>query len=47
MEGPGISLFQGSESLQLNTSKQRLEEDEEQEDLKRRNKEVEETNKII
>ncbi|XP_035726359.1 centromere-associated protein E-like [Vespa mandarinia] len=40
MEGPGISLFQGSESLQLNTSKQRLEEDEEQEDLKRRNEEI-------
>ncbi|KAK2587256.1 hypothetical protein KPH14_002993 [Odynerus spinipes] len=40
MEGPGISLFQGSEGLQLNTSKQRLEEDEEQEDLKRRNEEI-------
>ncbi|XP_076749974.1 uncharacterized protein LOC143422886 isoform X2 [Xylocopa sonorina] len=40
MEGPGLSLFQGSESIQLNTSAQGLEEDEEQEDIKRRNKEI-------
>lgn len=40
MEGPGLSLFQGSESIRLNTSTQGLEEDEEQEDIKRRNKEV-------
>ncbi|XP_072750863.1 uncharacterized protein [Anoplolepis gracilipes] len=36
--GPGLSLFQGSESIQLNT--QRLEEDEEQEDKKRREGEL-------
>ncbi|XP_017880531.1 centrosomal protein of 152 kDa isoform X2 [Ceratina calcarata] len=40
MEGPGLSLFQGSESIRLNTSTQGLEEDEEQEDIKRRNKEI-------
>ncbi|OAD54502.1 hypothetical protein WN48_06691, partial [Eufriesea mexicana] len=40
MEGPGLSLFQGSESICLNTSTQGLEEDEEQEDIKRRNKEI-------
>ncbi|XP_076650675.1 uncharacterized protein LOC143357887 isoform X2 [Halictus rubicundus] len=40
MEGPGLSLFQGSESIQLNTSTQGLEEDEEQEDIERRNKEI-------
>lgn len=40
MEGPGLSLFQGSESIQLNTNTQGLEEDEEQEDIERRNKEV-------
>lgn len=38
--GPGLSLFQGSESIQLNTVAQRLEEDEEQEDKKRREGEV-------
>jgi len=38
--GPGLSLFQGSESIQLNTAAQRLEEDEEQEDKKRREEEV-------
>lgn len=38
--GPGLSLFQGSESIQLNTVTQRLEEDEEQEDKKRREGEV-------
>ncbi|XP_076300857.1 uncharacterized protein LOC143219010 isoform X2 [Lasioglossum baleicum] len=42
MEGPGLSLFQGSESIQLNTSTQRLEEDEEQEDIEQRNKEIKE-----
>ncbi|CAK9818693.1 Centrosomal protein of 152 kDa [Anthophora plagiata] len=40
MEGPSLSLFQGSESIRLNTSTQGLEEDEEQEDIKRRNKEI-------
>ncbi|XP_046601871.1 centrosomal protein of 152 kDa-like isoform X2 [Neodiprion lecontei] len=40
MEGPGISLFQGSDSIQLNTTAQRQEEDEEQEDIKRRNEEI-------
>ncbi|XP_076221585.1 uncharacterized protein LOC116428549 [Nomia melanderi] len=40
MEGPGLSLFQGSESIQLNTNTQGLEEDEEQEDIERRNKEI-------
>ncbi|XP_076176249.1 uncharacterized protein LOC143151220 isoform X2 [Ptiloglossa arizonensis] len=40
MEGPGLSLFQGSESIRLNTNTQGLEEDEEQEDIKRRNKEI-------
>lgn len=39
MEDPGLSLFQGSE-IQLNTNTQGLEEDEEQEDAKRRDKEV-------
>ena len=36
--GPGLSLFQGSDSIQLNT--QGLEEDEEQEDKRRLNEEV-------
>ncbi|XP_053974384.1 centrosomal protein of 152 kDa-like isoform X2 [Hylaeus volcanicus] len=40
MEGPGLSLFQGSESIRLNASTQGLEEDEEQEDIKRRNMEI-------
>lgn len=40
MEGPGLSLFLGSENIQLNTNTQDLEEDEEQEDAKQRNKEV-------
>ncbi|XP_012216958.1 putative leucine-rich repeat-containing protein DDB_G0290503 isoform X2 [Linepithema humile] len=38
--GPGLSLFQGSDSIQLNTATQRLEEDEEQEDKKRRDEEL-------
>lgn len=38
--GPGLSLFQGSDSIQLNAAAQRLEEDEEQEDKKRRDEEV-------
>ncbi|XP_077261006.1 uncharacterized protein LOC143896817 isoform X1 [Temnothorax americanus] len=38
--GPGLSLFQGSESIQLNTVAQRLEEDEEQEDKRRLNEEI-------
>jgi len=37
--GPGLSLFQGSESIQLNAV-QGLEEDEEQEDKRRLNEEV-------
>jgi hypothetical protein len=40
MENPGMSIFQGSEGLQLDTSLQHLEEDEAEEDQKRRNKEV-------
>lgn len=40
MEAPGLSLFQGSDSIQLDASNQRSEEDEEQEDFKRRNEEV-------
>ncbi|XP_071862935.1 uncharacterized protein isoform X1 [Bombus fervidus] len=40
MEGPGLSLFLGSENIQLNTNIQDLEEDEEQEDAKQRNKEI-------
>lgn len=41
MEAPGLSLFQGSESIQIGTnSNQVQEEDEEQEELKRRNEEV-------
>ncbi|KYN34657.1 hypothetical protein ALC56_11146 [Trachymyrmex septentrionalis] len=36
--GPGLSLFQGSDSIQLNT--QGLEEDEEQEDKRRLNEEI-------
>lgn len=38
--GPGLSLFQGSESIQLNAVTQGLEEDEEQEDKRRLNEEV-------
>lgn len=38
--GPGLSLFQGSESIQLNAVAQGLEEDEEQEDKRRLNEEV-------
>jgi hypothetical protein len=37
---PVMSIFQGSEDLQLNTSLQHLEEDEAEEDQERRNKEV-------
>jgi hypothetical protein len=40
MEHPGMSIFQGSEDLQLDESFQHLEEDEAEEDQKRRNKEV-------
>ena len=40
MEGPSLSLFLGSENIQLNTNTQGLEEDEEQEDAKQRSKEV-------
>ncbi|GAB1862967.1 Centrosomal protein of 152 kDa [Camponotus japonicus] len=38
--GPGLSLFQGTESIQLNTVAQRLEEEEEQEDKRRREGEL-------
>lgn len=38
--GPGLSLFQGSDNIQLNAATQGHEEDEEQEDIKRRDKEV-------
>jgi len=38
--GPGLSLFQGSDSIQLNTMTQGFEEDEEQEDKRRLNEEV-------
>lgn len=41
MEGPGMSLFQGAGSIHINNSAQdRLEEQEELEDQKRRNEEV-------
>lgn len=41
MEGPGMSLFQGASSIHINNSAQdRLEEQEEIEDQKRRNEEV-------
>ncbi|XP_043282129.1 centrosomal protein of 152 kDa isoform X2 [Venturia canescens] len=40
MEAPGLSLFQGSDSIQLNSNTQRQQEEEEQEDLKRRNEEI-------
>ncbi|KYN16182.1 PREDICTED: protein MLP1-like [Trachymyrmex cornetzi] len=38
--GPGLSLFQGSDSIHLNTVTQGLEEDEEQEDKRRLNEEI-------
>jgi hypothetical protein len=37
---PVVSMFQGSEDLQLDTSLQHFEEDEAEEDQKRRNMEV-------
>lgn len=41
MDIPGLSLFQGAESLQLNNStQQRIEEQDALEDQKRRNEEV-------
>lgn len=41
MDGPGMSLFQGAASIHINNSAQdRLEEQEEIEDQKRRNEEV-------
>lgn len=41
MEGPGMSLFQGAASIHINNSAQdRLEEQEELEDQKRRDQEV-------
>jgi hypothetical protein len=39
MERPGMSIFEGFDGLQLDTSVQHLEDDEAEED-KRRNKEV-------
>jgi hypothetical protein len=40
MEHPAVSIFQGSEGLNLDTSVQHLEEKEADEDQKQRNKEV-------
>ncbi|XP_034951220.1 putative leucine-rich repeat-containing protein DDB_G0290503 [Chelonus insularis] len=40
MEAPGMSLFQGSGSIQINAASHGLEEDEEQQDFQRRNKEL-------
>lgn len=41
MDVPGLSLFQGAESIKLNTStQQRIEEEDALEDQKRRNEEV-------
>ena len=40
MNTPGVSLFQGAESIKINTSLERAEEEEEKEDQRRRNEEV-------
>lgn len=40
MDGQGLSLFQGAESIRLDTSAQRIEEEEAFEDQKRRNEEL-------
>lgn len=40
MDGQGLSIFQGAESIRLDTSAQRLEEEEALEDQKRRNEEL-------
>ncbi|XP_066590213.1 putative leucine-rich repeat-containing protein DDB_G0290503 isoform X2 [Prorops nasuta] len=40
MEAPGLSLFQGSDAIQLNADVQRLEEEEQQEYFQRTNKEL-------
>lgn len=40
MNTPGISIFQGAESIKINTSFDRLEEEEAAEDQRRRNEEV-------
>ena len=40
MDVPGLSLFQGAESIKLNTDQQRAEEEDAIEDRKRRNEEV-------
>ncbi|XP_063980474.1 centrosomal protein of 152 kDa [Diachasmimorpha longicaudata] len=40
MEAPGLSLFQGSDSIHISGGGQRQEEEEEQEDLRRRNEEL-------
>lgn len=40
MSTPGVSLFQGAESIQVNNSLERQEEEEALEDQRRRNEEV-------
>lgn len=40
MNTPGISIFQGADSIKINTSFDRLEEEEAIEDQRRRNQEV-------
>ncbi|XP_031635951.1 putative leucine-rich repeat-containing protein DDB_G0290503 [Contarinia nasturtii] len=40
MDVPGLSLFQGAESIKLNTEQQRIEEEDAIEDRKRRNEEL-------
>ncbi|XP_032690124.1 putative leucine-rich repeat-containing protein DDB_G0290503 isoform X2 [Odontomachus brunneus] len=45
--GPGLSLFQGSDNIQLNAAMQGHEEDEEQEEIKRRDKEIQDRMKNI
>lgn len=40
MELPGLSLFQGAESIKLNNDQQRIEEEDAAEDRLRRNEEV-------
>lgn len=40
MDLPGLSLFQGAESIKVNTSQQRIEEEDQLQDQIRRNEEV-------
>lgn len=40
MNTPGVSLFQGAESIKVNSSLERQEEEEALEDQRRRNEEV-------